>query len=134
MQRQVSEKRSQDINMMVPIDLLKPIIEDIMRLGRPNKPPRPWLGLFAAEVGNRIAVAGLSGRGPAKSADLRQGDVIISVNGRDVKTLASFFRQVWSLGEAGVEVPIMVNREGRMLDVRVRSGDRRSFLKGPVLH
>jgi S1-C subfamily serine protease len=133
-QRQVSEKRSQDINMIVPVDLLKPIMDDILKLGRPNKPSRPWLGLFAAEVGNRIAVAGISGKGPSKLADLRAGDVILAVNGRDVKTLAGFFRQVWSLGEAGVEVPLMVNREGRMMDVRIRSGDRRRYLKGPVLH
>ena len=79
-------------------------------------------------------LAGIAGRGPAKTADLRSGDIIMSVAGADVKNLAGFFRSVWSLGEAGVEVPIMINREGRMIDVRVRSGDRRRFLKGPVLH
>lgn len=133
-QRLIAEKKSQDINMVVPVNLLKPVFDDIMTTGRPRRPSRPWLGLFATEVGNRIAVAGVAGRGPAKSADLRTGDIILSVNGRDVKNLAGFFRQVWSLGEAGVEVPIMINREGRMLDVRVRSSDRRRFLKGPVLH
>lgn len=133
-QRLVSEKRTQDINMMVPIDLLKPILDDIMTAGRPKRAPRPWLGLYAAEVGSRIAVAGVSGRGPAKSADLRSGDIIMSVGGDDVHSLAGFFRRVWSLGEAGVEVPLSINREGRMMDVRVRSGDRRRFLKGPVLH
>jgi S1-C subfamily serine protease len=133
-QRQVSEKRVQDINMMVPIDLLKPILDDILTAGRPNRPARPWLGLYATEVGNRIAIAGISGRGPAKTADLRAGDIVMSVGGTDVRSLAGFFRRVWSLGEAGVEVPIMVNREGRTIDVRVRSGDRRRYLKGPVLH
>jgi hypothetical protein len=41
---------------------------------------------------------------------------------------------VWALGQAGVEVPLLINREGKTLEVRVRSGDRRRFLKGPVLH
>lgn len=133
-QRVVAEKKSEDINMIVPIDLLKPVLDDIMTAGRPKKPARPWLGLYATEVGSRVAVAGIAGRGPAKTADLRSGDIIMSVAGADVKNLAGFFRSVWSLGEAGVEVPIMINREGRMIDVRVRSGDRRRFLKGPVLH
>ncbi len=133
-QRLVSEKKSEDINMIVPIDLLKPVLDDIMTAGRPKKPARPWLGLYATEVGSRVAIAGIAGRGPAKTADLRSGDIIMSVAGADVRNLAGFFRSVWSLGEAGVEVPIQVNREGRMLDVRVRSGDRRRFLKGPVLH
>ena len=133
-QRQVGDGRPQDINMIVPIDLVKPVLDDIMTTGRPRRPARPWLGLYATEVGNRIAIAGVTGRGPAKSADLRAGDVIMSVNGTDIRSLAGFFRRVWSLGEAGVEVPISVNREGRTIDVRVRSGDRRRFLKGPVLH
>jgi hypothetical protein len=31
-------------------------------------------------------------------------------------------------------VPLTVNREGRTFEVNVRSTDRRSLLKGPVLH
>ena len=30
------------LNMIVPIDILKPILEDLLKLGRPNHPPRPW--------------------------------------------------------------------------------------------
>ncbi len=123
-----------DINMVVPIDLLKPILHDILTQGRPNRPPRPWLGLFATEIGNRIAIAGVNDRGPAKAADLRAGDVVLTVNGETVTKLAGFFRQVWSLGQAGVEVPLTVVRKGRTLDVVIVSADRRSFLKGPVLH
>jgi hypothetical protein len=41
---------------------------------------------------------------------------------------------VWALGDAGVTVPLSINREGRTFEVSVRSSDRRSLLKGPVLH
>ena len=129
-----SDGKNENINMIVPIDLLKPILEDLITIGRPNRPSRPWLGLYATEVGNRIAVAGVSGRGPAKASDLRTGDILMQVAGNDIKTLAGFFRQVWSVGKAGVDVPLIVNRKGRTLEVVVRSGDRREFLKGPVLH
>ena len=130
-----SDGRSEDINMVVPIDLLKPVLDDLMLTGRTRKPPRPWLGVYATEVGgNRIAIAGVSGRGPAKTADLRAGDIVTGVGGADVRNLAGFFRQIWSLGAAGVDVPLVVNRRGRTLEVLVHSGDRRSFLKGPVLH
>jgi S1-C subfamily serine protease len=128
------EGRSSDINMMVPINLLKPILDDLTTLGRPRKPARPWLGLYATEVGNRIAVAGVAGKGPAKTADLRAGDIIMNVAGDDVRNLAGFFRRIWALGPAGVEVPITINRKGRTMDLRVTSADRRRFLKGPVLH
>ena len=53
---------------------------------------------------------------------------------QELSDLAGFFRRVWSLGKAGVEVPLTVYRDGRTLDVRVTSGDRNRFLKGPSLH
>jgi S1-C subfamily serine protease len=122
------------LNMYVPIDLLKPILDDILTMGRPNRPPRPWLGLYAAEVDNRVVIAGLSGRGPAARADLRQGDVVLSVGGMKVSGLAGLFRKIWSMGQAGVEVPMTVSRDGKPLELRVPSGDRNRFLKGPSLH
>ena len=54
--------------------------------------------------------------------------------GTPVKGLAEVFRKVWSLGRAGVLVPLVINRDGKTMEVNVRSGDRRRFLKGPVLH
>jgi S1-C subfamily serine protease len=127
-------QRGDDANMVVPIDLLPPILEDLITIGRPNRPARPWLGLYATEVGNSIAVLGIANRGPAEKADLRAGDVILAVGGASVSDLAGLFRRVWAQGDAGVVVPLTINREGRTLDVNVRSTDRRRLLKGPVLH
>ena len=93
--------------MIVPIDLLKPILDDLLTLGRPNRPPRPWLGLYATEVEDKIVVVGLATRGPAQTADLRTGDIVLAVAGREVSELADLFRKIWSLGDAGVEVPLL---------------------------
>jgi S1-C subfamily serine protease len=122
------------LNMIVPIDLLKPILDDMLTLGRRNRPPRPWLGLYATEVDDRVVIVGLSGRGPAKRADLRTGDVVLAVGGVEVRDLAGLFRRIWSLGDAGVEVPMTVYRDGHTLDLRVTSADRRRFTKMPRLH
>jgi S1-C subfamily serine protease len=122
------------LNMVVPIDILKPILEDLITMGRPNHPPRPWLGLNATEIDDKIVVARVSTGGPARRANLRTGDIVLSVAGNDVGDLAGFFRKVWSLGKAGVEVPLTVYRDGRTFEVRITSGDRNRFLKGPSLH
>ena len=122
------------LNMYVPIDILKPILDDMIKFGRPNRPPRPWLGLYATEVDDQVVIAGISGRGPASHADLREGDIVLSVGGAQVKGLANLFRTIWSLGEAGVEVPMTVARDGKPVELRVSSGDRNNFLKGPSLH
>jgi S1-C subfamily serine protease len=122
------------INMVVPIDLLKPILDDLMTLGRPNRPPRPWLGLFAAEAEDKVVVAGLADGGPAEKAGLKAGDAILAVRGTTVRNLAGLFRRVWALGDAGVDVPLTVERDGRTVEVSVASGDRAKFLKRPLLH
>jgi S1-C subfamily serine protease len=122
------------LNMYVPTNLLKPVLQDMLTMGQPNRPPRPWLGLYATEVDNRVVIAGVAGKGPAARAKLKQGDVVVSVGGAKVSGLAGLFRQVWSLGKAGVDVPITVVRNGRPVDLTVTSGDRNRFLKGPSLH
>ncbi len=127
-------RQADDANMMVPIDLLKPIFDDLATIGRPNRPPRPWLGLYATEIDSNVAILGVASRGPARKADLREGDIVLAVAGAPVSDLAGLFRRVWALGDAGVTVPLTINREGRTLEVSVQSTDRRRLLKGPVLH
>ena len=122
------------LNMIVPIDILRPILEDLLTLGRSNHPPRPWLGLNATEIDDKIVVARVSNGGPARKANLRTGDIVLAVAGTEVSELAGFFRKVWSLGRAGVEVPLTIYRDGRAFETRVTSGDRNRFLKGPSLH
>ncbi len=134
LQHAAEKGQTQNINMIVPIDLLNPVLDDLLKFGRRNSPPRPWLGLYATEVENRLVVVGLADRGPAKRADLRTGDIVLSVAGKEVRDLAGLFRRVWAQGQAGVEVPISIYRDGETLDLRVKSSERNRFLKGPSLH
>ena len=96
---QPREQGTEHLNMVVPIDLLKPIYEDLLTLGRRNQPPRPWLGLYATEVNDRVVVVGMSSRGPARKADLRTGDVVLAVGGTEVSDLAGLFRRIWAQGD-----------------------------------
>jgi S1-C subfamily serine protease len=134
LQHVVDKGQPQNINMIVPIDLLKPIFDDLMNTGRRSGPPRPWLGLYATEVESRLVVVGIADRGPAKKADLHNGDIVLSVAGKEVRDLASFFRRIWAQGQAGVEVPVTIYRDGETVDVRIKSSERSRFLKGPSLH
>ena len=111
-----------------------PIFDDLLTLGRPNKPQRPWLGLYATAIENRIVVVGLAKDGPAQRADLRTGDVLLSIAGSEVHDLAAFYRRVWSLGPAGIEIPMSIYRDGKTIETRLKSGDRNRFLKTPKLH
>lgn len=123
-----------DLNMVVPINLLKPILNDLKTIGQRAAPPRPWIGIYAADVNDNIIVAGIASGGPANDTELAIGDIIVSVNGHAVSDLAEFFRHIWALGDAGVEVPLQVHREGHTLDIIIQSVDRSDLLKSPVMH
>jgi S1-C subfamily serine protease len=131
---QRGEDTSGHLNMIVPIDLLNPIFDDLLKYGRPNRPPRPWLGFYAAEADGSIVVIGVSERGPAQRAGLRQGDIVRSINGSEIDNLADMFRRIWAIGPAGADIPIKVEREGRLIDHKVASADRSSLFKVPRLH
>ncbi len=124
---------TRDTNMIVPIDLLPPILDDLLAYGRVNKPARPWLGVYSAERDDEIVVAAVAERGPAAAAGLRRGDIVASVRGAEIADLGDFYRKVWNCGAAGVEVPIEVIRDGRALALRIQSADRTGFLKRPRL-
>ena len=117
------------LNMVVPIDLLKPILDDLRTLGRPNKPPRPWLGLYATEIEGKVVVAGLANDAPARRADLRVGDILVSVAGKEIGDLAGLYRGIWAQGHAGVEVKLALFRDGRVIELKLKSVDRASMLK-----
>jgi len=123
-----------DLNMIVPIDLLKPIFNDMLTTGRVNRPARPWLGLYATEIEDKIVVVGLARGGPAQQAGLKTGDVVLAVGGTEVSDLAGLYRRVWSRGQAGVQVPLTIYRDGRTFEQPLASSDRSKFLKAPRLH
>ena len=134
----VQENRSggqaYDGNMIVPIDLLGPILDDMRRFGKPQRATRPWIGALTAESDGRVVVVGLWDDGPADSAGLQPGDLIVGVDKHPVVTLPELFRTMWSLGDAGTNVPLNVLRAGQLMDVIVASGDRAAFYRSPQVH
>lgn len=122
------------VNMFVPIDILNPIFDSMLKTGRSPHPPRPWLGMSTQDPGGKLVVAKISAGGPASRAGIRVGDMVLGVGASRVHGLAEFFRAVWKLGNAGVEVPLMLSRGGDVIHITVKSADRNDFLKKPSLH
>jgi S1-C subfamily serine protease len=128
-QQSVRAGEARDINMIVPIDLLTPVLDELLTYGRPNRPPRPWIGAYSGENEGRVVIAGVLPKGPASQSGIRVGDIVLAVRNEAVGNLADFYRKLWSSGTAGVEIPIELVRDGRTIWVRVKSRDRGSMLK-----
>ncbi len=133
-QEAVSSDQPQDGNMVVPIDLLEPILDDLASTGRTNRPRRPWLGLFTAEAVGKVVVAGLWSGGPAEQAGIEIGDLVLEVDNTPVTGMANMLRHIWSLGEAGIEVPLIVFRDRSVMEIQVTSASRSDYYKAPRLH
>ena len=121
------------VNMFVPIELLAPIVDEICAHGRRLSPPRPWLGMLVHDDQHDLTVVGVYRNCPADKAGLRPGDVILGIDDEPVVGLANMFRRVWSLGSAGVDVPLNVLRNTEKMQLKVRSGDRAGFQRKGTL-
>ena len=116
-------------NMFVPASLLKSVLEDLIASGKAAGPVRPWMGINTEEVRGRLFVSRVSPEGPADKAGLKSGDILIGVGSNEVSSLAEFYRNVWALGAAGVDVPLRVLQGVQLKEVTVRSIDRLDYFR-----
>jgi S1-C subfamily serine protease len=127
-------KRRHDMNMIVPVSILRPVLDDLMTLGRVNAPPRPWLGVFVMENDGGLVVGGVADNGPAEKAGLRPGDRVVGFGDEEISDLGLLWRRLWSSGSPGTPVRLRVQRDDAEVVVRVRSADRAAFLRAPRMH
>jgi len=116
-------------NLFVPIDLLKPLLGDLIATGKSSARPRPWIGVNSQEVQGNVIVTRVSPEGPAEDASIRAGDVIVGIGGQPVKGQADFYNKLWGRGEAGVDIPLDVLRGGRVEKITVKSIDRERYFR-----
>ena len=116
-------------NMFVPIDLLKPILADLLKAGHRAGPARPWMGVSTDESQGRLVISRVSPEGPADRAGLAAGDIILAVGDESVRTQADFYRKVWKRGGAGTEIPLKLLQGVDVREVRVKSIDRVEYFR-----
>jgi S1-C subfamily serine protease len=116
-------------NMFVPIDLLKPLLDDLLATGCRHEPPRPWLGVYSEEIQGHVVVTRVLPQSPAEQAGLARGDVILGVGGQAVGRQSEFYQRLWASGDAGASVVLHVLHKKSVRQLTVRSMDRMAFLR-----
>ena len=120
-------------NMFVPVDVLEPVLPDLLAHGRRAGPPRPWLGVYLHDEDGGVVVQDVAPHGPAEAAGLAPGDRIAAIADHPVVQVAHAWRVLWRQGAAGVEVPLTVVRDGIARRVKVVTVDRDALLRKPRL-
>jgi S1-C subfamily serine protease len=121
-------------NMFVPIDILKPIMADLLEKGRPSTPPKPWIGVITREANGRLYVIDVSAEGPAARAGLKRGDIVLSVAGKAISGQADFYKKLWASGPAGTSIELSILHERDVKTVKVGSIDRYDWMKTATRH
>jgi len=116
-------------NMFVPIDLLTPVIDELVRTGSQREAKRPWLGVDSLEEDGRIKVMQVNEESPAAQAGIQPGDIILAVDGQKVTSLDNFYQKVWTSGPAGVDVPMTLLHGVDLRNVVVRTIERKQYMK-----
>lgn len=115
--------------MFVPIDLLPPILGELIAGGRASGAAKPWLGITTDEIKGQLVVRRVTPGGPAAKGGIEPGDTIVGLGGEATSTLGAFYRKLWAHGGAGIPVPLDVRRAGEQLRIDLQSVNRLNHLK-----
>jgi serine protease Do len=116
-------------NMFVPVDLLTPLLNDIVATGRRRGPARPWLGVYSEEVQGHVVVTRVLPESPAAKAGLKRGDIILGVDGQAIGRQSEFYQRLWGSGQAGSPVTLHVLQNKLVKKLNVHSADRMDYLR-----
>lgn len=121
-------------NVFLPIDLLKPVVGDLVANGHSTAKPRPWLGINTQEVQGHLIVTRVSPESPADTAGLARGDIIVGIHGAPIRDQADFYTKLWGSGDAGVEVVLDVLKGAQVTQYPVKSMARDKYLRPPPVY
>jgi len=122
---------AQGIGFAIPINTAKQILKDLIEFG---KVKRGWLGIylqpmtpslakgFGLKEAKGVIVARVVPGSPAEKHGLKRGDVILSVDGKEVNSPAELQMAIRS-HKAGEKVTLTVWRQGKTVDVSVTLGE-----------
>jgi S1-C subfamily serine protease len=117
-------------NMFVPIDLLKPILDEMRNTGTTARSHRPWIGITSTEQAGRVQILRVSKNSPAQQAGLQPGDLVLAVDGTTVSSLEALYKKLWDRAAPDAAIPLTVLQGADIRAIRLRAVDRqRSFRK-----
>lgn len=116
-------------NMFVPVDLLRPVYDELKRNGTTAASRRAWLGINAAEDDGQVRVVRVNDDSPADVAGLQEGDRILRVDGVAITALGQLWQTLWRGGPPEREITLEIQREEQTQTLKIYSVDRAKTLK-----
>jgi serine protease Do len=119
------------IGFAIPSNLAKPVIDQLRQYGHPR---RGWIGVRIQSVSAELAeglhlpsakgalIASVTPQGPAEQAGIKQGDVVLKFDGKEVSEMRGLPRMVAET-PVGKSVDVTVWRKGKEVDLSAKIGE-----------
>lgn len=105
----VKVESAEGIGFAVPINYVKPVLQNIMENGKFDT---PYLGLYTMDNGEGgIEIAGADPLGPAYQSGLREGDQLLAIDNVPVTSLYQLRKEIYSL-TPGRAYPVKYSQKG----------------------
>jgi S1-C subfamily serine protease len=110
--------------MAIPVDYYRTYEQELKQYGQVrSRPRRPWLGFYPSPLAGHIVVGGVVPGGPAAKHGLKEGDIILSVEQKEIRSRPELYQEMWKK-RPGERILFKILREEQSFELEVIGGDR----------
>lgn len=131
----IAQQEVEGIGLAIPINMARPVVDDLEKYGEVR---RPYLGVgtlslseisgyhlketlkLPKDVVNGVAVLNVATGSPADKAGLKEYDVIVALDGEDIKDLVGLRKHLYIDKEIGDSMEVTFYRQGKKQTVTVK--------------
>lgn len=111
-------------SLAIPVDYYRAYEQELKQQGQVrSRPRRPWLGVYAEEVAGHVVLAGVTPTGPAARSGLRHGDIILSVDKKEIRSRRELYQETWKK-PPGERIVFRILRDDQSFDLEIVGADR----------
>ena len=118
-------------NLFVPINDLKPILDDLIANGKRTSDVKPYMGLTSNDDTGKVMITRVNDDGPAAKAGFMENDIILKVNKINIPDTENFYKTVWSQGGPGTLLDFEIERNNQIISLKLTTMDRNDFFVKP---
>ena len=111
-------------SLAIPIEYYRTYEQELKQYGQVrSRPQRPWLGIYPQAMAGHVIVGGVVPNGPAAKSGLQQGDIILTVERKEIRTRQELYQEMWRK-RPGERISLRVLRDDQSFDLVVVGGNR----------